>query len=108
LFDFVFGSLIDNAIKFSHEGGTITIGSVPGASSLTVRISDYGVGIPESKMSQLFKPFSRGTSAMQFDYEGLGFSLFLDKIIMDYLGGKIAAESVPNQSSTFSVTTATT
>lgn len=105
LFDFVLGSLIDNAVKFSNEGGTITISSNPGDTSLTVSVTDHGIGIPDEKMSQLFKPFSRGTSAMEFNYEGLGFSLFLDKIIMDYVGGNIAAESVANQNTTFSVTT---
>lgn len=107
LFGFVFSSLIDNAIKFSNAGGTITISSTPHEHSLTIQVSDYGVGIPEEKASQLFKPFSRGVSAMEFDYEGLGFSLFLDKIIMDYLGGQINASSVDHKNTTFSVTTPT-
>lgn len=104
LFDFVLGSLIDNAIKFSNDGGTIIMSSDPHDTTLTVSVSDHGIGIPEAKMSQLFKPFSRGTSAMEFNYEGLGFSLFLDKIIMDYVGGDIAAESTENQQTTFTVT----
>ncbi len=107
LFDFVLGSLIDNAIKFSNEGSTITINTTPHENSLTVQIDDYGVAIPDEKMSQLFKPFSRGTSAMEFNYEGLGFSLFLDKIIMDYVGGTISARSVGKDRTTFSVTTHT-
>ena len=107
LFNFVLGSLIDNAIKFSNEGSTITINSTPHEHSLTVQIDDYGLTIPEEKMSQLFKPFSRGTSAMEFNYEGLGFSLFLDKIIMDYVGGTISAHSIDNDRTTFSVTTST-
>ncbi len=107
LFDFVLGSLIDNAIKFSNEGSTITINTTPHENTLTVQIDDYGVAIPEEKMSQLFKPFSRGTSAMEFNYEGLGFSLFLDKIIMDYVGGTISARSINNDRTTFSVTTRT-
>jgi signal transduction histidine kinase len=107
LFDFVLGSLIDNAIKFSHDGGTITISSTPHEKTLTVQVVDYGVGIPEEKMSQLFKPFSRGTSAMEFNYEGLGFSLFLDKIIMDYVGGSIVASSTADKNTTFRVTTKT-
>ena len=107
LFDFVLGSLIDNAVKFSHDGGTITITSTPHESTLTVQVSDYGIGIPEEKMSQLFKPFSRSTSALEFNYEGLGFSLFLDKIIMDYVGGEISARSEDHKHTTFSVTTST-
>lgn len=108
LFDFVLGSLIDNAVKFSNDGGTIIISSDPHETTLSVSVSDHGIGIPEEKMSQLFKPFSRGTSAMEFNYEGLGFSLFLDKIIMDYVGGNIAAESSANQQTTFTVTTSLT
>jgi signal transduction histidine kinase len=107
LFTFVFGSLIDNAIKFSNDGGTITIGSKQNENSLTVSITDYGLEIPEDKMSLLFKPFSRGTSTMEFNYEGLGFSLFLDKIIMDYVGGQINASSIRDKNTTFSVTTPT-
>lgn len=105
LFDFVLGSLIDNAIKFSNEGGTIIMSSDPHDTTLTVSVSDHGIGIPEEKMSQLFKPFSRGTSAMEFNYEGLGFSLFLDKIIMDYVGGNIDAKSAADNQTTFTVTT---
>jgi len=108
LFDFVLGSLIDNAIKFSHDGGTITVVSTPHEGVLTLKVSDYGIGIPEEKMSQLFKPFSRSTSALEFNYEGLGFSLFLDKIIMDYMGGEISARSEDHKHTTFTVVTAST
>ena len=107
LFDFVFGSLIDNAIKFSNEGGTIHIDSSPRENSLVVKVADYGPAIPAEKMSRLFKPFSRGTSTMEFNYEGLGFSLFLDKIIMDYVGGEISATSGIDDRTTFTVKTRT-
>lgn len=108
LFDFVLSSLIDNAIKFSHEGGTIVISSIPHEKTLTVQVIDHGIGIPEEKMTKLFKPFSRGTSTMEFNYEGLGFSLFLDKIIMDYLGGTITAKSSGEQGTVIAMTTKTT
>jgi signal transduction histidine kinase len=104
LFEFVLGSLIDNAIKFSNEGGTIIINSTPHEKSLTVQVIDHGIGIPEEKMSKLFKPFSRGTSTMEFNYEGLGFSLFLDKIIMDYIGGSITAKSTDHQGTMIAMT----
>lgn len=107
LFEFVLGSLIDNAIKFSTEGGTIIINSTPHETSLTVQVIDHGIGIPEEKMPKLFKPFSRGTSTMEFNYEGLGFSLFLDKIIMDYIGGSISAKSVDHQGTMISLTAKT-
>ncbi len=97
LFNFVLSSLIDNAIKFNQEGGTIEISIEPDSKMLLIKITDNGIGISSEKLSQLFKPFSRTTSAVEFNYEGLGFSLFLDKIIMDYTGGDIGAESTENE-----------
>lgn len=107
LFEFVLSSLIDNAIKFSHEGGTIVINSSPHEKNLSIQIVDHGIGIPEEKLSTLFKPFTRGTSAMEFNYEGLGFSLFLDKIIMDRMGGSISAKSTDKQGTLVTFTTTT-
>ena len=104
LFLFVLDSLLDNAIKFTDVGGTISIGATPSRHQMSVSITDTGIGIPSEKQSQLFKPFSRTESAVDFNYEGLGFSLFLDKIIMDYLGGDISVVSQQKAGSTFSIT----
>ncbi|HTK39716.1 MAG TPA: ATP-binding protein [Patescibacteria group bacterium] len=104
LFQFVIDSLLDNAIKFTDNGGSITVDATPGQHTISVSVKDTGVGIATEKQLQLFKPFSRTESAVEFNYEGLGFSLFLDKIIMDYLGGDISVESKERAGSTFSIT----
>lgn len=91
LFTFVLQSLIDNAIKFNNESGSVIIKASPSHKTIRVSIADNGIGIPADKLPQLFKPFSRAGSAIEFNYEGLGFSLFLDKIITDYMGGTIKA-----------------
>ncbi|MEO5690689.1 MAG: ATP-binding protein [Candidatus Saccharimonadales bacterium] len=106
LFEFVLQSVIDNAIKFNATGGTITIGADKGTKEMTISISDTGIGIPKDKLAQLFKPFSRADSALQFNYEGLGFSLFLDKIITDYMGGDIIASSTQTKGTNITVRTA--
>lgn len=106
LFEFVINSVIDNAIKFNADGGTITISADKSTSQMTVQVSDTGVGIPKDKLAQLFKPFSRADSALQFNYEGLGFSLFLDKIITDYMGGDIVATSTQSKGTNITVKTA--
>lgn len=93
LFNYVLTTVIDNAIKFSSEGGEVSIVADKSSGRLRVAINDTGEGIPAEKLPHLFKPFTRAESAIQFDYEGLGFSLFLDKIIMDYLDGDITAEA---------------
>lgn len=108
LFNFVLSSVLDNAIKFNQEGGTIEISVEPNNKMLMVKITDNGIGINHEKLDQLFKPFSRTTSAVEFDYEGLGFSLFLDKIIMDYTGGNISIESKENQGTQLLVATPAT
>jgi len=72
---------------------------------LIVRVADNGIGISSEKLDQLFKPFSRTTSAVEFNYEGLGFSLFLDKIIMDYTGGSVDIQSIENKGTQLFVAT---
>jgi signal transduction histidine kinase len=106
LFEFVLRSVIDNAIKFNSESGTIAIDADRDAKQLVVHVNDNGVGIPKDKLAQLFKPFSRADSALQFNYEGLGFSLFLDKIITDYMGGDILATSTKGSGTAITVKTA--
>lgn len=95
LFNFVLSSLIDNAIKFNKEGGKIVISDDVTGRKLSISIADNGIGIDNNKLDQLFKPFSRATSAVEFNYEGLGFSLFLNKLIMEYTGGAIEAQPDP-------------
>lgn len=104
LYTFVIQSLIDNAIKFNKDSGTIEITANPGQHSLRVSVTDEGIGIPEDKVPQLFKPFTRADSAIEFNYEGLGFSLFLDKIITDYMGGSIKVTSPSRGGTSVSVT----
>lgn len=105
LFNFVLSSVLDNAIKFNQSGGSIVINLKPDSKMLTISVADNGIGVNSEKLEQLFKPFSRTTSAVEFSYEGLGFSLFLDKIIMDYTGGDIHMQSVENKGTELFITT---
>lgn len=107
LFEFVIRSVIDNAIKFNVDGGEIRIESDADSKQLVIHVNDNGIGIPKDKLAQLFKPFSRADSALQFNYEGLGFSLFLDKIIADYMGGTIDASSSHDKGTSITLRTNT-
>lgn len=106
LFDFVLGSLVENAIKFSNIGETIYIESSPHNGTLSLRVSDRGAMINDEKMAHLFDT-SMPSKPLEFNYEGLGFSLLLDKIIMDYVGGEISAQSGAQKSTTFNIETST-
>ncbi len=72
-------------IKFNKEDGNINISIESHEGMTEILIKDTGIGIPRSLIGSLFKPFSRIKSAEDFTYEGMGFSLYLAKIIvMDY------------------------
>jgi len=94
MLELVVSSLIDNAIKFSpKEDGLIRIASEVNKGKVSLVVVDNGTGIAKNKLTQLFKPFSRAESALRFNYEGLGLSLYLDKVIIEKLGGTIDIES---------------
>ncbi|MFA5582927.1 MAG: HAMP domain-containing sensor histidine kinase, partial [Bacteriovoracaceae bacterium] len=89
----VLDGIIDNAIKFNKDNGAITISTENKDNLKSIVVEDTGTGISKEEMVRLFKPFSRLNSALDFNYEGMGFSLFLAKIIMNSLGGDISIES---------------
>ncbi len=92
------GSLVDNAIKFSPENGQINLSLNATRNSLQLTISDNGIGITKENLQRLFEPFSRAEmDDLKFNYEGMGFNLYLDKIIVDSLGGNISVDSTVNE-----------
>jgi signal transduction histidine kinase len=90
---FVLENVIDNAIKFSKENGKINISWKENNGEVNIVIEDDGVGISEEAKELLFRPFVRGTSTLQFDYEGMGTNLYIAKMLTNYLGGDISVES---------------
>jgi len=87
------GSTINNAIKFSKNNGTINVAIENKLSGTKIIIKDQGIGIPKDKIDQLMMPFTRASDAMQYDYEGLGLGLYLDRIIIEQIGGSIKITS---------------
>lgn len=95
LLGFVVASLIDNAARFNKPNGHVSIGAEESASGVAIHVADDGIGISEEKLTRIFEPFSRGTSTNQFDYEGMGFDLFLSNMILHRLGGTLSISSQP-------------
>jgi signal transduction histidine kinase len=101
LLEFVLNSLIDNAIEYSPSSKSVDIISRITGKDTLIFIRDQGVGIPADKLDKLFKPFSRiEDPEKQFEHQGIGLSLYLDRLIMHYLGGEIAAESQQGKGTT--------
>lgn len=90
-------SLIDNAIAYSPEAGKITLAADDTGDKLNVTVQDEGKGISKDRQQLLFQPLSKIEGYENFDHEGMGFSLYLDKLIMEYLGGSIDLQSEENK-----------
>lgn len=98
LVSFVISTILDNAISYSPQNGQVDIHASFNETKDKVLLSfkDSGPGIPQEKQQLLFKPFSRTEGAEDFTHQGLGLSLYLDKLIARYLGGDISLLSQPN------------
>jgi signal transduction histidine kinase len=94
-------NIVGNAIKFNKEGGLISVSSYNEDKYVVIKISDTGIGIPQKNLDDIFKPFVRKTSVLNYDYEGLGLGLYTTNIIMEKLGGKLKVESIENKGSDF-------
>lgn len=105
LYSFVVDSVIHNAIKFSQDAGQITLQIIDAGKDITLVVSDTGIGIAPTKLTKIFDPFNRATSVTQFDYEGMGFSLYLSRLIILRLGGDIAIHSREGEGTTVSIQT---
>ena len=99
--DRVLWNLIGNAIKFTPPGGTVTLKSGVKNEEVLVSVSDTGMGIPTEELPLLFKEFRRLKGAVHVAGTGLG--LFIVKTIVQAHGGRVEAESVVGQGSTFTV-----
>lgn len=89
----VFSSLIDNAAEHSPQHQPVEVISQNNKDDIQVEFRDHGEGISVEKMKLLFKPLSRIESAEDFTRQGMGLSLYVNRLIMHYLGGEITAES---------------
>ena len=104
LLKIIFYNLLENAIKFNHDGGSVTIREEVGDDGyITYSFSDTGIGIPENKQSELFNKFTRETDIYHYKYEGMGLGLYTTYLVVTVLNGKIWFESKENVGSTFYV-----
>jgi signal transduction histidine kinase len=95
-------NLISNAIKFTPEGGTITIGVKQEAGQVTISIKDNGVGMPAEVVQKLFRIDTKHTTKGTADEKGTGLGLILCKEFVEKNGGKIWVESEVEKGSVFS------
>jgi signal transduction histidine kinase/ligand-binding sensor domain-containing protein/DNA-binding response OmpR family regulator len=101
-------NLISNALKFTHKGEVFVTVSLTKAIEdnleLTFSIKDTGIGIPEEKLTRLFKAFSQVDSSTTRKYGGTGLGLVISERLVKLMGGRIWVESEEGEGTTFSFT----
>ena len=90
----VLSNLIENALKFTPQGGKVSIVTRNEASGkLVIEVTDTGIGIPAAALSRIFSPFEQGDSSIHSRYGGLGLGLSIARTLMKAHGGTLEVES---------------
>jgi signal transduction histidine kinase len=96
-------ALIDNAVKFSLEGGKVDIRLHRRANQVTIEISDQGIGIKPETLPHIFDRFYHLDKSGDQLYEGLGLGLAITKQVIEQHQGKLDVVSTPGKGSTFTM-----
>jgi len=100
----VINNLINNAIKYTNSGGTVSLLLGREAETYVIRFKDTGIGIPKQALANLFTKFYRVHGGLNSGSTGTGLGLFISKSIIERHGGTITVESEEGVGSTFTVT----
>ena len=94
-------NLVDNAVKFTRQGGSVTVGLTAEAERVLVSVRDTGIGIPHEELARIFDRFYRVQHHNLGHVTGSGLGLSLVKAIVDRHQGEIRIESEPGEGTTF-------
>jgi signal transduction histidine kinase len=97
----LFLNLLDNAVKYSHPGGTVDIGLTIEQTHARVAVTDHGIGIAQEDQSQIFDRFYRTDEARAHTKKGTGLGLAICAWIVESHHGRIEVQSKIGEGSTF-------
>ena len=100
----VLANLLSNAVKFTEKGSVSLTVSLDESDLIHFAVMDTGIGISEENMSKLFLSFSQVDTSISRKYGGTGLGLAISRRLVELMGGRIWAKSVPFQGSTFHFT----
>ncbi|WP_426756710.1 PAS domain-containing sensor histidine kinase [Myxococcus sp. Y35] len=99
----VFSNLVENAFKYSPNGGTVRVSLRQHGGLALLSVSDEGIGIPPDQQKLLFDRYFRARNVSARSFGGLGLGLYISRDIVERHGGRIWVESEPGHGSTFHV-----
>jgi two-component system, OmpR family, sensor kinase len=88
-----FSNILDNAVKYSDDGGKITIDGIQGKNDLTIRVTNTGPGIAPDDIDKVFDQFFRAEKSRSVEYGGSGLGLAMVRRIIALHGGRVGLES---------------
>jgi GAF domain-containing protein/anti-sigma regulatory factor (Ser/Thr protein kinase) len=96
-------NLLANAVKFTPDGGTITLRAVRENGHVRLAVHDTGIGIAPEDQARIFEEFQQATHLTEKSREGTGLGLALSRRMVELHGGTITVDSAPGKGSTFTV-----
>jgi PAS domain S-box-containing protein len=98
----ILNNLVNNSIKYTPSGGTITIGATEEMNGVNIYVADTGIGIDAADIERIFKPYEQvEKSAAPPREKGVGLGLAIARVFIELHGGKLAVTSTPGQGSRF-------
>ncbi|MCL5961731.1 MAG: ATP-binding protein [Chloroflexi bacterium] len=94
-------NLLDNAIRYSPEGGDIETRVMISEDEAIVAVRDRGVGIPKERQERIFEQFYRAHAGTPYDFGGMGVGLYISRQVVERHNGRIRFESEEGKGSTF-------
>jgi two-component system phosphate regulon sensor histidine kinase PhoR len=97
------GNLVDNAIKYTPEGGRVAVRAEEKDGSILLNVEDTGIGIPEADQSRVFERFYRVDKSRSRELGGTGLGLAIVKHVAQLHGGTVSLRSAPGRGSAFTL-----
>jgi len=97
-------NLVDNAIKFTAAGGTVTVTAASTGEFIQVNVQDTGIGVPTSERERIFDRFYQVDGGVNRLYKGTGLGLTICRHIVEHHGGRIWVQSDQDRGATFAFT----